>query len=234
MPKSLKKVLRRSGMKDQAGAYGMLEQSTISEIISSRRCSEEPFAPLHFDSSCINRNIRDLELQRTEKERIRLAVFKMVSEAMVLGGAGSLLCDALLRAFSQDRFEFLSLAGLTILILGVNLNLRVERLKSNQRRKPNMSVTSEEAMQDEALIELLLQQQPQAQALLERLQTRYGGKSAYGAFAPVKDERCGACNLAIAAARLQRAKAGVVIACANCSRFLYYTTDEGDAEHSSE
>ena len=96
-----------------------------------------------------------------------------------------------------------------------------------------MSVTSE-ALQDEALIELLLQQQPQAQALLERLQIRSEGKSGYGAFAPVKDERCGACNLAIAAARLQRAKAGVFMTCANCSRFIYYAVGEGDAERSSE
>lgn len=94
-----------------------------------------------------------------------------------------------------------------------------------------MSVTSA-AIQDEALIELLLQQQPQAQSLLERLQTRYGGKSGYGAFAPVKDERCGACNLAIAAARLQRAKAGVFMTCANCSRFLYYAADKTAAGRS--
>ncbi len=92
-----------------------------------------------------------------------------------------------------------------------------------------MSVTSE-AIQDEALIELLLQQQPQAQALLERLQTRYEGKSGARAFAPIKHGRCGACHLAIAVARLQRAQVGVFMTCANCSRFLYYAADAGGAD----
>jgi predicted nucleic acid-binding Zn-ribbon protein len=88
-----------------------------------------------------------------------------------------------------------------------------------------MSIGSE-AIQDKVLIERLLQRQPQAKELLERLLKRFEGKSGPGAFAQIKDGRCGACHLSIAAARLQRAKQGIFITCANCSRFLYLAIDE--------
>jgi predicted nucleic acid-binding Zn-ribbon protein len=68
----------------------------------------------------------------------------------------------------------------------------------------------------ETLSEQLLSQQPQSEPLLKRLLARSGRP-----FAPVRDGRCSACNVTIATAREQAAKAGGFINCANCSRFLY-------------
>lgn len=83
-----------------------------------------------------------------------------------------------------------------------------------------MSVSSN-VIQEEELIERLLDQQPSAKATLERLRGRFEGKGVHGTFAPIKNRSCGACNVAIATERLQRAQRGVFITCANCSRFLY-------------
>lgn len=83
-----------------------------------------------------------------------------------------------------------------------------------------MSVGSD-VIQAEGLIERLLEQQPSATATLERLRIRFEGKGNHGAFAPIKNRSCGACNVAIATGRLQRAQRGVFITCANCARFLY-------------
>jgi predicted nucleic acid-binding Zn-ribbon protein len=69
----------------------------------------------------------------------------------------------------------------------------------------------------EALSERLLHQQPQSQQLLKRLLA-----GSHRAFAPVHDGRCSACNVTIATARIQQAKAGKFINCANCIAFLYY------------
>jgi hypothetical protein len=68
----------------------------------------------------------------------------------------------------------------------------------------------------ETLSEQLLGQQPQSEPLLKRLLARSGR-----AFAHALDGRCSACNVTIATARVQAAKAGQFINCANCSRFLY-------------
>jgi hypothetical protein len=68
----------------------------------------------------------------------------------------------------------------------------------------------------EALCERLLRQQPQSQPLLKRLLAR-----SHSAFAIIHDGRCSACNVTIATARIQRAKAGEFINCANCMVFLY-------------
>lgn len=68
----------------------------------------------------------------------------------------------------------------------------------------------------ETLSEQLLSQQPQSEPLLKRLLARYGRP-----FAPVRDGRCSACNVTIATAGEQAAKAGGFINCSNCSRFLY-------------
>ena len=76
-------------------------------------------------------------------------------------------------------------------------------------------------IREEELIERLLAQQPSAKAMLERLRVRFEGKSAYGAFAPIRNSGCGACRVTIASGRLQRARTGVFITCANCARFLY-------------
>lgn len=80
-----------------------------------------------------------------------------------------------------------------------------------------MNLDEHAGMQDvETLSEQLLHQQPQSEPLLKRLLARSGR-----AFAPVRDGRCSACNVTIATAREQAAKAGGFINCANCSRFLY-------------
>jgi predicted nucleic acid-binding Zn-ribbon protein len=76
-------------------------------------------------------------------------------------------------------------------------------------------------VQEKELIERLLDQQPSAKATLERLRMRFEGRSAYGAFAPIKNRSCGACKVTVAWERLQRARMGAFITCANCARFLY-------------
>ncbi|HZF40301.1 MAG TPA: hypothetical protein VE715_15855 [Blastocatellia bacterium] len=76
-------------------------------------------------------------------------------------------------------------------------------------------------IQEEELIKRLLAQQPSAKAPLERLRLRFEGRSAYGAFAPIRNRSCGACKMTVAWERLQRAQMGSFITCANCARFLY-------------
>ena len=74
----------------------------------------------------------------------------------------------------------------------------------------------------EALCERLLRAQPQSEALLRRLLGRSRRGSSHQAFAPIKDGRCSACNMTVAIARIQKAKAGAFINCASCITFLYY------------
>ena len=80
-------------------------------------------------------------------------------------------------------------------------------------------------IREEELVERLLAQEPAAKATLERLRARFEGKSAYGAFAPIRNSGCGACRVTIASERLQRARTGVFITCANCARFLYIAAE---------
>jgi len=80
-------------------------------------------------------------------------------------------------------------------------------------------------IREEELVERLLAQQPAAKATLERLRVRFEGNSAYGAFAPIRNSGCGACRVTIASGRLQRARTGVFITCANCARFLYIAAE---------
>ena len=75
----------------------------------------------------------------------------------------------------------------------------------------------------ESLCERLLRQQPQSHGLLKRLLAR-----SQRVFAPIHDKRCSACNMTIATARIQQAKAGEFINCANCMVFLYH--DSSDIE----
>jgi len=42
------------------------------------------------------------------------------------------------------------------------------------------------------------------------------------AFAPIEDRRCSACNMTVASAQFQKAKAGEFINCAHCVIFLYH------------
>lgn len=81
-------------------------------------------------------------------------------------------------------------------------------------------------IREEELIERLLAQQPSAKATLERLLMRFEGRGGYGAFAPIRNRGCGACKMTIASGRLQRARTGVFITCANCARFLYIAAAE--------
>ena len=67
-----------------------------------------------------------------------------------------------------------------------------------------------------ALCQRLLSQQPQAERLLKRLAARSSRP-----FASIHDGRCSACNVRIATARIQAAKSGEFINCANCAVFLY-------------
>jgi hypothetical protein len=91
-------------------------------------------------------------------------------------------------------------------------------------QKVEMS-TNEDLLPTDRLCAQLLGQQPQSQRLLERLLSRLGnGKG--GAFAPIKEGRCSACNLKVAAARHQKAKSGEFINCGSCSRFLYIQADQ--------
>lgn len=71
------------------------------------------------------------------------------------------------------------------------------------------------------LCEQLLRAQPQSEALLNRLLRRLHARN-QSPFAPIQEGRCSACNMAVATARLQRAKGGEFINCANCITFLYY------------
>ncbi len=82
--------------------------------------------------------------------------------------------------------------------------------------------TVSEKIEEEILIRLLLERQSHMKEMLEFLRRHFANRGRYGAFAPIKGERCEACNLSIAQARLQQAKNGMFIACANCSRFLYW------------
>jgi predicted nucleic acid-binding Zn-ribbon protein len=72
------------------------------------------------------------------------------------------------------------------------------------------------------LCERLLRVQPQSEPLLKRLLARSRRVGSPRAFAPIQDGRCSACNMRIAIARVQQAKAGTFINCANCMRFLYF------------
>jgi predicted nucleic acid-binding Zn-ribbon protein len=81
-------------------------------------------------------------------------------------------------------------------------------------------------IREEELIERLLEQQPSAKATLERLLMRFECGNGYRAFAPIRSNGCGACKVTIASGRLQSARRGVFINCANCARFLYSAAAE--------
>ena len=58
----------------------------------------------------------------------RVAILQLSSEVIVLSGAWALFANAVLAILTDSGIELLSLAGLIMLILGVNLSLRVEEL----------------------------------------------------------------------------------------------------------
>jgi hypothetical protein len=86
-------------------------------------------------------------------------------------------------------------------------------------------VRSSGAMDDrkmDVLRRRLLRAQPQSEPLLKRLLARTHRAGRPRAFAPIQDGRCSACNMTVAIARIQKAKAGEFINCATCTIFLYY------------
>jgi predicted nucleic acid-binding Zn-ribbon protein len=86
------------------------------------------------------------------------------------------------------------------------------------------SSASGDAHQLEVLCERLLRAQPQSEPLLRRLLARSCQPEGRSAFAPIEDGRCSACNMKVAIARIQRARAGEFINCANCITFLYFSS----------
>lgn len=78
-----------------------------------------------------------------------------------------------------------------------------------------------ETRQLKVLCKRLLRLQPQSEPLLKRLLARSRRVGSPRAFAPIQDGRCSECNMRIAIARVQQAKADTFINCANCMRFLY-------------
>ena len=81
---------------------------------------------------------------------------------------------------------------------------------------------SSDAQQLKVLCDGLLRQQPHSKVLLERLLARSHRAGKQCAFAPIQDGRCSACNMAVASARIQKARAGEFINCAHCVIFLYH------------
>ena len=99
-------------------------------------------------------------------------------------------------------------------------------LEHNKRTMKHLARVSSSSGVDtakqEALCERLLRAQPQSEPLLRRLLERSSREDSHRAFAPIKDGRCSACNMTVAIARIQKAKAGDFINCASCITFLYY------------
>lgn len=102
---------------------------------------------------------------------------------------------------------------------------RVENRASDVKRLPGISPSPRKDKDTiETLSERLVRLQPQSEPLLRRLVTRSQRNPTYRPFAPIENGRCSACNVTVATARIQRAKAGEFINCASCITFLYYIT----------
>lgn len=80
---------------------------------------------------------------------------------------------------------------------------------------------SNDARRLQDMCDRLLREQPESGPLLQRLLARSRPNGRDHAFAPIEDNRCSACNMAVASAQLQKVKAGRFINCAHCSIFLY-------------
>jgi hypothetical protein len=65
----------------------------------------------------------------------RVAILQLFSEVIVLSGAWALFANAVLAVLTDSGIELLSLAGLIMLIVGVNLSLRVEELARAKERE---------------------------------------------------------------------------------------------------
>jgi hypothetical protein len=65
----------------------------------------------------------------------RVAILQLSSEVIVLSGSWALFANAVLAVLTDSGIELLSLAGLIMLILGVNLSLRVQELARAKERE---------------------------------------------------------------------------------------------------
>lgn len=79
---------------------------------------------------------------------------------------------------------------------------------------------TDETLTEEALTAWLIEQQPHSKGMLETVR-RYFFNRGSSAFAQIRNGQCGACRISVAAVRLQKARLGGFISCANCARFLY-------------
>lgn len=70
------------------------------------------------------------------------------------------------------------------------------------------------------LFERLLAEQPVVRHRVARLALRLGPDAEIGAVAPVSDNRCPACRVALSAVAMQAVRDGRFVNCANCARFL--------------
>ena len=91
----------------------------------------------------------------------------------------------------------------------------------------------EEAISEEALIEIFSERHPYWKERLQVLSTHFAGKRGPRVFAPIKGDSCGSCRVKIASARLQRSRDGSFITCANCARFLYVASKMSSEEGSA-
>jgi predicted nucleic acid-binding Zn-ribbon protein len=90
----------------------------------------------------------------------------------------------------------------------------------NRIEVSRLSITADSDVDVQHLVDELLSRQPEAKPLLQRLRQRVSARG-FGAFAPITSRRCPACNLIVATASLQQARAGEFINCPSCSRFLF-------------
>ena len=101
----------------------------------------------------------------------------------------------------------------------VTAETKVNPVKQVARVSPSMS---NDAQQLKDLCERLLREQAHSGPLLKRLLARSRRMGRQCAFAPIQNRRCSACNMTVASAQLQKAKAGEFINCAHCVIFLYH------------
>jgi len=99
--------------------------------------------------------------------------------------------------------------------------MAIAETRMNQAARLNAG-SCDDPQNFKALYERLLNEQPESVSLLRRLQTRSRQGGGDNVFAAIEANRCSACNMTVASAQLQKAKAGAFINCAHCSIFLYH------------
>lgn len=82
-------------------------------------------------------------------------------------------------------------------------------------------INAKDPIDEEIHLELLFKGQPYLKNMIAFLKGHFANKEDQRIFAPINEEHCGACNIAIAKVKLAIVQRGHFIACAHCSRFLY-------------